>query len=268
MKKLKLLSMYLIISILSFGCSDIQATDVLPMAEVSEYTEERVQLEGTPEVYISCENANIEIYTWDSREAKFEIKKRARGREEKETLREKLKDFDIAISKSDNKLFFKSAYKHKVKFPSERIIDLVLYLPKRISLLEYDIQRGSFKIYDDVNCTLRAEFSNGNLDVNRFSGCLNIRGDAGNVTISGGKLNGISSISLGEGNISIKAQFDNSGAYSFVTGIGNVELSLPKNSKLSVLCSGRVTMNEFQSTIYPAVIMVKNKMGRISVVGY
>jgi hypothetical protein len=265
MKIPKLAVVIILFSLFATGCSDASASDSRSLIEISEYSEEHVQLDWNPEVYIACDNANIEVYTWDNKNAKFEIKKRARGIEERDVLAEKLKDFEISINKDGNRLYFKSVYKYKVKLPSERMIDLVLYLPKKISLFSYTVGTGSIKIYDDMNSTLKARFSRADLDINRFAGALNIEGKMGNVKIAGGRLDSDSSISLGTGSIVVRALFDSKGDYNFETGMGNIELLVPEESRISAECIGTVDINEFQPGRYPAAIKVKNSMGRITV---
>lgn len=258
---------FLIQLLLISGCS-VSTVEIGPKKEVNSYSEKTVEVKASPEVNMSCDSSNIEVYTWDKKDVKFEITKRVRGVQDKETLEKKLEDFKIDLSEKDNKVFFKSEYRGKDKNPVDRSVDIRVYLPKSIKLLNCKLDIGNIKFLDDISGVLNADINMANMEINRFDGIINVKGDVGNVKISNGRISGKSSIVKNIGSISIKAEFKENGEYFFKTETGNIDLWLPQNSKISFESVGSLEVNEFNEYLYPTKVKVSTSMGKIAIKKY
>lgn len=236
--------------------------------EVSLYSEKIVEAGGPLVLDIFCDSGNIEMYTWDKDGVKFEMTKRVRGTESEEILSQKLNNFNIDINENENKIIFKSEYKGKDKNPIDKSIDLKIYVPKAEKTLNLKLDIGNIKFYDDIKGVLNADINMANMEINRFVGVVNIEGDVGNVKISSGKISGKSSIVKNIGNISVKAEFEEGGDYTFKTGTGNIDLMLPYGSKVSFESVGELEVNEFNDFNHSTKAKVETSMGKIAITGY
>lgn len=239
-----------------------------PKKEVNSYSEEVVNAEKPLILDILCDSSNIEVYTWEKDEVKFEMTKRVRGIEEEEILNEKLNNFSVDIDKNDNNIIFKSEYRGKDKNPIDKSINLKIYIPKGATTLNMKLDIGDIKFYDDIKGVLNADINMANIEINRFVGLVNIKGDVGNVKISNGKILSKSSIVKNIGTISVKAEFEEGGNYAFKTGTGNVDLILPEGSEVSFESVGELEVNEFSDYSCPTKAKVETSMGRIAITKY
>lgn len=263
-----ILMFVLLLQITVFSACAVSTVELGPKKEVNSYSEKVIEVVSPLTLELSCDSSNIEVYTWEKQEVKFEVTKRVRGIHEKEILREKLNNFDIDIDKNDDKVFFKSEYKGKDKNPIDRSIDLRMYIPKSVSNLNLKLDIGNIKFYDDIKGTLNADINMANMEINRFVGVVNVKGDVGNVKISSGRIKGESSIIKNIGSISVKAEFDEKGQYVFKTGTGNIDLMLPENSKVSFESVGTLEVNELSDFGYPTKVQVESSMGKIAIKKY
>ncbi len=239
-----------------------------PKKEVNSYIERVIKADSPLALNLSCDSGNIEVYAWESSEIKFEVTKRVRGVLKKEVLSEKLKNFDIEINKDESKIFFRSEYVGKDKNPIDRSIDLIIYLPKSVDVLNLKLDIGNIKFHDDLKGILNADINMANMEINKFDGVVNIKGDVGNVRISNGKIEGESSIIKNIGSISVKAEFKEEGKYLFKTGTGNIDLILPDNSQIAFESIGELEINEFSDSDYPTKAHVETSMGKIAIKKY
>ncbi|HOM02088.1 MAG TPA: hypothetical protein PLH43_04585 [Acetivibrio sp.] len=249
------------------GCTSSK-TVLGPKKEVNSYSEETVEVEKLLVLDIFCDSGNIEMYTWDKDKVKFEMTKRVRGTEDEETLKQKFENFSIDISQNENNVIFRSEYKGKDKNPIDKSIDLKIYVPKAEKTLNLKLDTGNIKFYDDIKGVLNADINMANMEINRFLGVVNIKGNVGNVIISNGKIYGTSGIIKNIGSISVKAELQEGGDYTFKTGTGNIDLMLPKYSKISFESVGELEVNEFSDFSHPTKAKVETSMGKIAITSY
>ncbi|NLD45586.1 MAG: hypothetical protein GX660_00100 [Clostridiaceae bacterium] len=235
-----------------------------PRIEVSAYEEKSIEVRASQGLEVSCEAGKIEVFTWDKRMIKFEITKKIRGCGEKSTLEEKINDFDIEIKEKESKIFFKSVFSSKSKKYLEGSTNMTVYIPKNRCVLNWKQNTGNIRFLDEIKGVLDFDLSSANLEINKLDGIISVKGDSGNVRISNGRISGQSSIVKNYGNIKVKAEFDENGDYEFKTGVGNIDLSLPGNSQLSVESVGALEINEFYSPSNPAKVRISSSMGSLS----
>jgi len=247
--------------------------------ETSSYSERTVDIKGKYNFDLSCDVANIQMYSWKKDDIKFEITKRISGTYEKEVLNEKLKNFEIDIKTDNDTVFLKSRYKGDKDFCS-MVVDYTIYIPKSIEFMNYKVNEGNIKLFDDVHGTLNAELDNSDIEINRFDGILNICGNKGDVKISSGKISGKSEVKKSVGNISIKTEFDENGVCDIYTGLGHIDLSTYTHSKVEFETVGELAINEFaqndcseviadgRSDDKGAKVRLKSELGKISIREY
>ena len=254
---------YLLLS----GCTK-EEVSFGPKTEVTAYSEEKLIVDNLIELSIESDYSNIEVYTWDRDETKFEITKRVRGIYKKEILNEKLKDFSIVITPANNKILYKSKYKGSIKSPADKSADIKVYMPKKVRLMSCKLGLGTLKIHDDIKGELRIDTDTANIEINRIVGKASIKGNMGNVRISSGRLESGSSIIEKLGSIYIKAELEEAGEYMVETGVGNIDLLLPAYSKASFESIGDVQINEFEALFSTSKMRLKSDMGKISIMKY
>ncbi|WP_010249146.1 DUF4097 family beta strand repeat-containing protein [Acetivibrio cellulolyticus] len=263
------------------GCSIAQA-EINPKIEVSSYSEQIIELKQTYNLDINCDSSDIELYTWNNSDIKFEITKRVRGAYKKEVLSKRLEDFEVEIKNENNSVFLKSRCNGGNKNALDRSVDLKIYVPKVIETMNYKVDAGNIKFFDDIQGVLKAELNNTNLEINRFDGVLNVTGNMGNVKVLSGKISGCSKIEKYNGNISIKSEFDENGEYIFNTSKGHIDIYAPSNTKLGFETVGELEINEFDDAENfgrtrssevklndkPVKVRVNSEMGRIAIRKY
>ncbi|AEV68533.1 hypothetical protein [Acetivibrio clariflavus] len=253
----------------------------------SSYSEKTVDARGKFNFDISCDMANISIYTWKRDEIKFEMATKLNGKFKKELTDKKPGNFDIDIKTDDNTVFLKSIYKRGNSDNINAVAEYTIYMPKSIDNMNFKVDNGKIKLLDDFRGTLNAELDNTDIEINRFDGVLNISGDKGNVKISGGKISGSSKVVKKEGNISIKSEFDLNGEYELYTSLGHIDLLIPADTKIDFETVGELTKNEFKKNVHevtlerkgfeqsygkydgkPPKVRVKSDLGKISIGKY
>lgn len=232
------------IAFLLSGCGKAQAEINSKIVE-SAYSEKTIELKGAYKLSVDCDSSNIEVYCWKKDNIKFEITRRVKGAYEKDTILEKLEDFKIDIKNENEEVTLISRYKGDRKSSIERSADFKIYIPKAIEIMNYKVDSGNIRIFDDIRCSLSAQLNNANLEINRFIGVLNVTGNTGNVKVLGGKMSGSSSVIANNGNISIKSEFEENGEYTFNTGRGRVDIYAPSDSRASFETVGELEINEF-----------------------
>lgn len=244
------------------GCSEnvIQAG---PMREASIYTEDSILPEIPVELEVSVESGNVEIYSWDSDEVRFEATRRMRGVSDQNTLNNNLENYIININQQDGRITFLADYKGEIKNPSSVSLDLRIYLPKEIASINCNVDAGKVKFIDDLKCILKVCVKTANVEINRFEGLLNFTAVTGDLRIGGGWLADGSDVSIDMGNITIRSQLEEEGKYSFDTNFGNVELVFPRDSGLIIDGTGIIDVNEFESTEGSPKLLVRSGIGKI-----
>jgi|BioPla2DNA2_1021312.scaffolds.fasta_scaffold28471_3 hypothetical protein len=262
----KILILVMIFFILC-GCSS-SIIEVSPKKEVNCYSEKIFECTENNEISISCDFGNIEFFNWDKKTIKLEIKKKIIGISQNDNLDEKLDDFKIELIEEKDKVNLDIKYTGKNESMINKMVDLKIYLPKDIDILNLYLEKGRVKFHDDLKGILNADTDMADIEINKFIGTINIKGNQGNVSISDGKISKNSSIVKNIGSISIKSHFDEGGEYIINTGTGNIDLLVSKNSKVSFESVGAIEENDFKEYNYPTKVKVNSSIGKISIKEY
>lgn len=253
------------------GCSS-SIIEVSPKKEVSCYSEKLFEWAEDSEISISCDFGNIEFFNWDKKVIKLEIKKKVIGILQSDNLNdnldERLDDFKIELIEDNDKLNLDIKYTGKDESMVNKMVDLKIYLPKCIDVLNLYLDKGCVKFHDDLKGILNADINMADIEINKFTGTVNIKGDMGNVSILDGRISKNSSIIKNIGSISIKSQFEEGGEYIINTGTGNIDLWVSKDSKVSFESVGAIEENDFREYNYSTKVKVKSSIGKISIKEY
>lgn len=267
MRSIILFQLFILQLLILSACTDTKV-EAGSKVEVSAYEERTIEVKAPQVLEVSCEAGNIDVFTWDKKLAKFEITKKIRGCIEKNTLKEKINDFDIEIKEKQNKVFFKSTFKSRDKNYLEGSTNITVYLPKNLYGLNWKQNSGNIRFLDEIKGVLDFDLKSANLEINKMDGIINVKGDQGNVRISGGRISGQSAICQNYGNIKVKAELEEGGKYELKTEVGNIDLYLPEDSQVSVESVGTLEINEFYSPSDPAQVRISSSMGNLSVRKY
>ncbi|WP_242856141.1 hypothetical protein [Ruminiclostridium josui] len=107
-----------------------------------------------------------------------------------------------------------------------------------------------------------------NTEIKAMNGKLIWKCDTGNFRLGSGKLLGDSTVNITTGNISAKAECQDNSEYVVKTGVGNVELSFPKDKDVTVDSYGTLQNNQFTGIDGNIKVKAATDMGKISVTGY
>lgn len=267
MKYKKLMPVLLLGLFFISGCNTSEI-NIRPKREITTYSEKTLEAGQPVELNIVSDSANIEVYCWDKSLVKFEITKRIRGAEDKLELEEKLEDYKVFDSAKDGRVLLQTNCDVSDKNPQDRRIDLRITVPKKLQSMNYKLDIGSIKFFDDIKCDLNLEINMANVEINRFEGRLSLKGEMGSLRIGGGKIKTGSSISENLGNISIRGEFEDSGDYAIETKIGNIDLKVPSRSHISFENVGTVAKNEFPALASDTKVRLYSGMGKISIQKY
>lgn len=265
--RVKKILLLLTVGISTAGCSSLPV-NLGPKVEVSSYSEKTFILEQPIELEVKNDFSKVEVYGWDKGEIKFEITKKIRGIKKKSELEGHLKEFNITTSQNADKFVFTSQYKGSIKGIADKSLDLKIFVPLKIRKMSFAVDAGSIKFYDDIKGELNIRMDMANIDIGRFIGKLDLQGNMGNFKLDSGRLEGDSLVKLKNGNIDVKAEYENIKSCRYETEVGNIDLRLPSSSKVFVETIGELETNEFSNKDYPAKINASSKLGRISVRKY
>lgn len=240
----------------------------LPVMDASRYSEKLLQVSESIELSVQSEGGTIELFGWDKRQVKLEITKKISGSESKNDLEKKLESFNIQVAQKEGQISFRSEYKGSLKDSIKPWVALKVYMPVRTPKTSLQLGRGSIILNDDIRTDLNILTGTVHTDIGRLVGKLTLKGDGGNLEVHGGMLLSGSRVTLGSGNLYIKAEHDSNGDYVYDTGIGNVELLLPGSSRVNLLTVGMVEVNEFRSVGKGGQIRLVSQLGRIAIRSY
>ena len=263
--RLYLLEIVLFVIIVT-GCSS--NVNFVSKKVVSSYSEESIEVEYPLSINITGDSGNIEMFSWERDEVKFEITKKLRGIQPKEELTKMLEDFKISTEKDGKRVIFSSEYKGNIKNPSDKSVDLKVYIPKKVDFVDIDLNVGTIKFFDDIRSVVNLNVDSVNVDINKLIGKITMTAHMGNLRISEGRLESGSSVKTGLGNIIIKTELDEAGEYYFGTDVGNIELNLPEDSEFGVEAKGSIRQNEFEQCFSGVKIKIESKMGDINLTRY
>lgn len=258
-----------IVLLLFFLCG-CKAGDVNigPKLTVTAYGEKVMETKYPVKLDIACDYGAVEVYTWGRKEVKFEVTRKIRGTQSKSLLEEKLKDYDIKTSEDKGKVTFTSRYKGSIKSPADKGVDLKVYLPKKVDSVSFKVDTGSISFIDDMEGTVTGEVKMADVKINRLVGSIHLNGDLCSIRIENGKLTGKSDIKVNMGNIAVKAGYEEGNAFSFITGMGNIEFAAPSSSQINIEPAGTVKINEFPYISSITKVNLKTEMGEITIKKY
>ncbi len=260
-------AIFLAVSLIFTGCTGPKP-QTYTKKESSSYWEELVELSGVPELHIEIDSGHLEIYSWERKAVKLEITKRIRSAENDTADKDKFKNFYSDVERHDNNIFFKSAYKGKIRGTDLAEVNLRAFIPRKVSEISCKIQRGSIKLFDDLKCDFTAELGTVSTEIKYFEGNMNLEADSGSLRIEDGRIRGGMSVSIDTGNIYIKSSIDERGKYTLSTKAGNIDVRLPADSKVSFDNVGTVEVNEFTVNTYDTKIKLDSGIGRIFATKY
>lgn len=212
------------------GCANDTVTSINRMAE---YGEKTLEAELPLKLNVECACSNIEIYSWNKQQVKFEFTKSITGYLEKQKLEKYLKEMKIYTDVSGSKVSFTSTFEKSDKIRSE--LELRVYIPYRIEEVSISCSEGKLRVCDHLKCSLL--ITGGILDttINKISGRLNASIEKGNVRISAGKLLDGTIISTEDGNVYVKTLYEPSGEYSIYSGTGALDINIPKELNARII---------------------------------
>ena len=264
MKKCKILILLFCFTTLIFtGCKNEPQYIGIKRESIS-YDEKIFPVEQPPVIEIVGDTSNIEIYNWDEKNVKFEmLKKLKRVYNKEEQLDAEYKKYKISAEQEKNEILFKYKYEDDKSNALDQSLDLKVYIPKKVKFIKIKLDLGRGIIHDDINCDITTELNMANMEIKRFKGVLDFKGDMSNIKISNGILYSGSKVSVNMGNIHLKFESQEGGEYEFKTKIGNIDLAMPESSKINLDSTGYVQTNELKNGEYPTKIIVETEMGRI-----
>lgn len=262
MKFLKSLTVIVSCIVLS-GCSQ-PAVYTKPKIESTAYSEKVIKVDQPLDLELVCDYGNIEMYSWDKPEVKFEMKKRVRGTQERAQLDEKLRDFKIDTKQAGAKVTFTAEYTGSIKSSEDKLLDLRVYIPRQVKGISQKMEKGYIKFQDDLRCLLNIEAKTAQVDINRIDGAVKLNVGTGNVKIGSGRIKADSEIVVNLGNIYAKCQYDNKVKCRYETNTGNVELFLPSDFQNGIDYMGTLDVNEFPAMKRDKDLTVKSGVGNIS----
>ncbi len=261
-KKRHILTSILILFLIGCNMSDGYTVS---KRESQIYSEKVLKVEQPFDFYLESDFGNVEIYSWDKKDIKFEMKKRISGPSNKETLEEKLKDFKIDINQEKDKITFSSEYKGKNRNSEDKMLDLRIYMPKSVKSLTQNVEKGYIKFLDDIKGSIKISADMAQVNINRADGDFHINVNTGNVIIGGGRIRKDSSITTHTGNIMVKTHYDKDSNSRFETKTGNIELAFQNNLEVGIESIGSLEINEFGDMNRDVKISVVSGMGKISI---
>ncbi|EPR08274.1 hypothetical protein [Ruminiclostridium papyrosolvens] len=217
---------------------------------------------------INIDSGNLQIYCWDNDEIKYEAKHVVRGNKSDEDLKILLKKYSVKSSQKEKTTFITVSYAGKIKRPQDYYTEIKLTVPRSIKNIYIKQDTGSILIEDKFEGNITGDVDSVNTEIKAMNGKLIWKGDTGNFRFDSGKLLRDSTVNITAGNISSKAECQDNSQYVFKTGAGNVELSFPKDSDVTVDSYGTLQSNQFTGIAGNIKVKAATDMGKISIDGY
>lgn len=266
MKRIILCILFLMLTIIS-GCQN--ENTAIPKRGTSMYDDSLINLsKDTRTIDIDLDSGNLQIYCWENKKIKLEVKHTIRDNKTNEELEELLKKFSIESKEKDNTLFLKADYDGTIKKPQDIYSDIKITIPKQIKNLNVTQQYGNIIIRDKFEGNIEAELDCVNSEIKSLKGQLLFECNKGNFRLNSGKLINESYVNINSGNIYVKAQCQEKSNYSFKTKNGNIRLYFPIDSNIKMNSTGTVNNNQFDGIDGDIEVKACTKIGKISVNGY
>jgi hypothetical protein len=266
MRKISLFIIFLlIIFITACGAKNVE----FPKHSACQFRNGSIKLEkGIKKLDIRIDSGNLKIYCSDNNEIKYETKHNVRGNKSNDELQNLLKKYSIKSYLKNKTFYFSVGYGDKIKKSQDFFTDVELTIPRSITSLNINQKVGSVVIEDRFEGDIKAILDSVNSEVKSMNGHLIWKCGTGSFRLNAGKLSGDSKVETESGNISVKAECQKDSQYYFKTDVGNVDLSFPTNSDISINSFGTVKANQFTGIQGDTKVTASTKMGRISIAGY
>jgi len=242
------------------ACSKSEAT--MQRREVTSYVGKSIPVKTPLRMEMDCENGSIDVFKWTNKEVRLEITESLNGMDTEESMKERLKDFDISADESDGMLKVKTQY-HGGGRNITGEMNMKIYIPKKVKELKIKQKYGELRFLDDLNCNLDINGESIDIVLNSFEGCLKSKMKLGSLRISEGKLLNGSDVLIGKGNIRIKSDLEAGGEYSFATDSGIIELLLPESLKVLFETVNPIEAYDCDPGENPAKVRFVCKQGKI-----
>lgn len=216
--------------IFASGCTNNAVTSINRISECGEKT---VEAELPIRLDVKCSFSNIEVYSWNKQQVKFEFTKTVTGGFEEQQLKKHLEEMEVRTDVSGNDVSFSSIYDRPDNIMKE--LELRIYIPFRTEEVSISCSEGKLRTCDHLKCNILV--SGGILDttINKISGRTDVSVEKGNIRINTGKLLNGTRIRTEDGNVYVKTLYELSGEYSFYSGKGALDINIPKELNARVI---------------------------------
>lgn len=216
---------------------------------------------------VSIDSGILQIYCWDKPNISVKTKHTVRDNKTEEQLQKLLEKFNVETSVNEGICYISVNYSGKIKNSKDILSEIELIIPRRINSLEISQDKGNFIVQDYFEGNINASLNTVNTEIKSLCGGLIIHCKKGNVHLNSGKLAGGSEIKVDAGNLYIKTECQRKSNYSFETETGNIELTFPKATELTLDAFGTISHNQFTGSEGDINVKAISKLGKISVNG-
>ena len=181
--------------------------------------------DGVKTLEIVNSAGNINITRSDSKDVVVKFAKKVKGTDEK-TKQEIMDNIQIKMDKSGDKLSLSARSRDE---NGSYIWDWASKLYKSVNVtIDYDIKvPEGVKIY-------KVDNNAGNTGFDNISGEIDIKQNAGQITLTGVSLEGNSSFNMNAGNINMDAAIDKADEVKINGTAGNINIKIPSASKINL----------------------------------
>lgn len=246
------------------ACNKVNG-ETFPRREVSLYIERIISVPPLFSLDVECDYGNIEFYNWDRQEIKFEITHKVRDSKPVSQLEMMLERFKTSTGENQGSVKFSCSYKGKEGSYEDTFTVIRVFLPDKPVTVSCRLQQGRLSFLDDLETVLLIDTGNTDVKINRLKGTVKYNGENGSFNIDSGFINSKSSIVTKNGNIKIKADFENPGLYKINTGTGIIALDLPESLDAVFESNGSIDTEESTNTIVCSKFLIKNDIGKVEI---
>jgi|GEM_PF-3596900 len=251
-------------SILISGCGQQSETT----HKQSSYRFENSQIKLSREVRtlnVSIDSGTLQIYCWDKPDIGIKTKHIVRDNKSLEQLQKFLEKFKVEVKIKEGICYITVNYNGKIKNSNDVLTEIELSIPRRINSLEILQDKGNFIIQDLFEGNINATLDTVNTEIKSLSGGLILHCTKGNVYLNSGKLAGGSEVKVDSGNLRVKAECQKKCDYTFETKTGNIELTFPRETELTLDIYGTISHNQFAGSEGDINVKASSKLGKISI---
>ncbi len=267
MKRLTIYILFLLTAILFTGCGRQAVT---PHKQSSyQYKNSTIELnKKVKSLDISVDSGELRIFCWDKPEISCEIKHTVRDKKTDEQLQKLLNKFSVKSTVEDNTCHISVDYDGNIKNSNDIFSEIKLTIPRRINSIELVQEQGSFVVEDKFEGSIKAKLEAASAEIKVLYGSMSVHCENGNVRLNSGRLTGASDVKIEKGNIYVKAECQSKSVYSFETVTGNIDLTFPVTSAISLDAVGTISHNQFTGSEGDIKVKSSTKFGKLSINGY